>query len=112
MRFIGNKTNLLEKIKEVIDENCNDGSQIFCDIFCGLFQIEAHVGDLLIAGQTEIAKGCGRKGLGLRFHDNHHFLLYRVQKPKSRDHRPATLSLTSIFAHGIMTSGFENPMKR
>ena len=35
MRFIGNKTNLLGKIKEVIDENCNDGSQIFCDIFCG-----------------------------------------------------------------------------
>lgn len=35
MRFIGNKTNLLEKIKEVIDENCNDGSQIFCDIFSG-----------------------------------------------------------------------------
>ena len=35
MRFIGNKTNLLGKIKEVIDENCNDGSQIFCDIFSG-----------------------------------------------------------------------------
>ena len=35
MRFIGNKTNLLERIKEVIDENCNDGSQIFCDIFSG-----------------------------------------------------------------------------
>lgn len=35
MRFIGNKTNLLEKIKEVIDENCADGSQIFCDIFAG-----------------------------------------------------------------------------
>ena len=35
MRFIGSKTNLLEKIKEVIDENCNDGSQIFCDIFSG-----------------------------------------------------------------------------
>lgn len=35
MRFIGNKTNLLERIKAVIDENCNDESQIFCDIFSG-----------------------------------------------------------------------------
>lgn len=35
MRFIGNKTNLLEKIKEVIDENCTDNNQIFCDIFAG-----------------------------------------------------------------------------
>lgn len=35
MRFIGNKTNLLTKIKEVVDENCNDGSEIFCDIFSG-----------------------------------------------------------------------------
>lgn len=35
MRFIGNKTNLLEKIKEVIDENCSDGSRVFCDIFAG-----------------------------------------------------------------------------
>ncbi len=35
MRFIGNKSNLLENIKEVIDENCNDGSQVFCDIFSG-----------------------------------------------------------------------------
>lgn len=35
MRFIGNKTNLLEKIKEVIDENCSDGSHVFCDIFAG-----------------------------------------------------------------------------
>lgn len=35
MRFIGNKTNLLDEIKKVIDENCSDGSQIFCDIFSG-----------------------------------------------------------------------------
>lgn len=35
MRFIGNKTNLLEKIKEVIDDNCSDGSRVFCDIFAG-----------------------------------------------------------------------------
>ncbi len=35
MRFIGNKTNLLPQIKAVVDENCNDGSEIFCDIFSG-----------------------------------------------------------------------------
>lgn len=35
MRFIGNKTNLLEKIKSVIDENCTDNNEIFCDIFSG-----------------------------------------------------------------------------
>lgn len=35
MRFIGNKSNLLESIKRVIDENCNDGSRVFCDIFSG-----------------------------------------------------------------------------
>ena len=35
MRFIGNKSNLLENIKAVIDENCNDNSKIFCDIFSG-----------------------------------------------------------------------------
>lgn len=35
MRFIGNKTNLLEKIKAVIDENCTDQNEIFCDIFSG-----------------------------------------------------------------------------
>ena len=35
MRFIGNKTNLLENIKAVIDENCTDDNEIFCDIFSG-----------------------------------------------------------------------------
>lgn len=35
MRFIGNKTNLLENIKTVIDENCTDQNEIFCDIFSG-----------------------------------------------------------------------------
>lgn len=35
MRFIGNKTNLLDKIKQVIDENCNDKNSTFCDIFSG-----------------------------------------------------------------------------
>lgn len=35
MRFIGNKTNLLENIKSVIDENCKDQNEIFCDIFSG-----------------------------------------------------------------------------
>ena len=35
MRFIGNKTNLLENIKAVIDENCTDQNEVFCDIFSG-----------------------------------------------------------------------------
>ena len=35
MRFIGNKTNLLEKIKEVVDENCLGENKVFCDIFAG-----------------------------------------------------------------------------
>ncbi len=35
MRFIGNKTNLLENIKQVIDENCDGVNEIFCDIFSG-----------------------------------------------------------------------------
>ena len=35
MRFIGNKTNLLENIKKVIDENCDGVNEIFCDIFSG-----------------------------------------------------------------------------
>ena len=35
MRFIGNKTNLLENIKQVIDENCDGTNEIFCDIFSG-----------------------------------------------------------------------------
>ena len=35
MRFIGNKTNLLEKIKAVVDENCTDENLVFCDIFAG-----------------------------------------------------------------------------
>lgn len=35
MRFIGNKTNLLDKIKAVVDENCTDQNEVFCDIFAG-----------------------------------------------------------------------------
>ena len=35
MRFIGSKTNLLNNIKQVIDENCSDHNEIFCDIFSG-----------------------------------------------------------------------------
>ena len=38
---IKNKTNLLENIKAVIDENCTDHNEIFCDIFSGT----ATVGD-------------------------------------------------------------------
>lgn len=35
MRYIGSKVLLLDKIKEVIDDNVNDESNIFCDIFSG-----------------------------------------------------------------------------
>lgn len=35
MRFIGSKANLLENIKQVIDENCDGKNEIFCDIFSG-----------------------------------------------------------------------------
>lgn len=35
MRFIGSKANLLENIKQVIDENCKDKNETFCDIFSG-----------------------------------------------------------------------------
>jgi adenine-specific DNA-methyltransferase len=35
MRFIGNKTNLLENIREVVEQNCGNDNEIFCDIFSG-----------------------------------------------------------------------------
>lgn len=35
MRFIGNKTNLLDKIQQVIIENCNGTENTFCDLFSG-----------------------------------------------------------------------------
>lgn len=35
MRFIGSKVNLLENIKQVIDENCDGTNEIFCDLFSG-----------------------------------------------------------------------------
>lgn len=35
MRFIGSKVNLLENIKQVIDENCDGINEVFCDIFSG-----------------------------------------------------------------------------
>lgn len=35
MRFIGSKVNLLENIKQVIDDNIDNGSEVFCDIFAG-----------------------------------------------------------------------------
>lgn len=35
MRFIGSKVNLLNNIKNVIDENCDGINEIFCDIFAG-----------------------------------------------------------------------------
>lgn len=35
MRFIGNKTNLLEDIQQVIKDNCSGSEKIFCDLFSG-----------------------------------------------------------------------------
>ena len=35
MRFIGNKTNLLKDIQQVIQENCDGTEKIFCDLFSG-----------------------------------------------------------------------------
>ena len=35
MRFIGNKTNLLNDILKVIKENCDGTERVFCDIFSG-----------------------------------------------------------------------------
>ena len=35
MRYIGNKTSLLNNINQVIMENCNGTEKTFCDIFSG-----------------------------------------------------------------------------
>ena len=35
MRFIGNKTNLLSDISNVIKDNCDGTEKVFCDIFSG-----------------------------------------------------------------------------
>ena len=35
MRYIGNKTNLLNNINQVIKENCDGNEKIFCDLFSG-----------------------------------------------------------------------------
>lgn len=35
MRYIGNKTNLLNNINQVIIENCDGNEKVFCDIFSG-----------------------------------------------------------------------------
>ena len=35
MRFIGNKTNLLNNIQQVIEEKCDGTEKIFCDLFSG-----------------------------------------------------------------------------
>ena len=35
MRFIGCKTNLLNEINRVIEENCQGDNRIFCDLFSG-----------------------------------------------------------------------------
>ena len=35
MRYIGNKTNLLNNINQVIKENCTGNERVFCDLFSG-----------------------------------------------------------------------------
>lgn len=35
MRFIGCKTNLLNEINKVVDENCGQNNAVFCDLFAG-----------------------------------------------------------------------------
>ncbi|MDR3262704.1 MAG: Dam family site-specific DNA-(adenine-N6)-methyltransferase [Clostridiales bacterium] len=35
MRFIGSKANLLNRIKAVIDQHCDESDEIFCDLFSG-----------------------------------------------------------------------------
>lgn len=35
MRYIGNKTNLLKNINQVIKDNCNGNEKVFCDLFSG-----------------------------------------------------------------------------
>ncbi len=35
MRYIGNKTNLLKNINQVIKENCDGNEKVFCDLFSG-----------------------------------------------------------------------------
>ena len=40
MRFIGNKTNLLNDIQKVIKENCDGSEKVFCDLFSGLYYYE------------------------------------------------------------------------
>lgn len=35
MRYIGNKTNLLNNINQVIKENCDGNEKVFCDLFSG-----------------------------------------------------------------------------
>lgn len=35
MRYIGNKTNLLNNINQVIKENCDGNERVFCDLFSG-----------------------------------------------------------------------------
>lgn len=35
MRYIGNKTNLLNQINQVIKEHCDGTEKVFCDLFSG-----------------------------------------------------------------------------
>lgn len=42
MRFIGNKSNLLSNIEEVINKNCNGDETVFCDIFSGTSSVSRY----------------------------------------------------------------------
>ena len=45
MRFIGNKTNLLDNINQVLLENCNGTEKVFCDIFSGTSSVARYFKD-------------------------------------------------------------------
>lgn len=45
MRFIGNKTNLLDNINQVLIENCNGSEKVFCDIFSGTSSVARYFKD-------------------------------------------------------------------
>lgn len=42
MRFIGNKTNLLNDIAQVIKENCDGTENVFCDLFSGTASVSRY----------------------------------------------------------------------
>ena len=44
------------------------GCQIFINIFGGLFQVQTHIGNFIITGQTEVRNGLADQLLGFLFH--------------------------------------------